>query len=168
MAMSPSGLIWGADSTPELVFALIASILMGISSIVLFLAQAKQTGIFGFVSGVLLTIGNIGLAATFYGIFAYGDYPQDGTFVNTANAVSNGGMLLGTIILLVVTFRAKVFPRWYAAVFLLQLVSLGLPFLGDYFAAIWGLTYVLMGYSIFAGKTRRLDSDTSEQPSLAS
>jgi hypothetical protein len=33
-----------------------------------------------------------------------------------------------------------------------MLLSLGIPFLGDYFAFFWGLTYVAMGYTIFTEK----------------
>ncbi|MFC4798797.1 hypothetical protein ACFPA1_05355 [Neobacillus sp. GCM10023253] len=152
MGMTPSGLIWESDSTLELIFAFAASILMAISSMALFMSQSRQTGVFGFISGLILSTGNLMLSATFYGLFAYGDYPKDGLFVNLANSLSYGGLLLATVILMIVTFRAKVFPRWYAIVFLLMLVCLGLPFLGDFFAFFWGLTYVLMGYSIFTGK----------------
>lgn len=152
MGMTPSGLIWGSDSIPELSFAFAASILMAISSVTLFMAQSRKTGVLGFISTLLLTVGNLMLAGIFYGIFSYGDYPKDGLFVNISNSIGYGGLLLGTIILLIVTFRANVFPRWYGIVFLLMLASLGFPFLGDYFAFFWGLTYVLMGYSIFTGK----------------
>lgn len=152
IGMTPSGLIWGMDSIPELVCAFSASILMGLSSFALFMSQSQKTGIFGFIAGLLLSGGNLMLAATFYGKFAYGDYPQDGLFVNIANSLSYGGLLLGTIILMIVTFRAMVFPRWYVFVFLTMIISLGIPFLGDYFAFFWGLTYTLMGYSIFTRK----------------
>lgn len=166
MGMTPSGLIWGMDSTPELICAFAASILMGLSSIALFMSQSQKTGVFGLIAGFLLSAGNLMLAATFYGKFAYGDYPQDGLFVNIANSLSYGGLLLGTIILMIVSFRAKVFPRWYGVVFLLMLISLGLPFLGDFFALFWGLTYVVMGYSIFTGKGIRYDSAPTVKKSL--
>ena len=53
MGMTPSGLIFGSDSKQEITFALIASILMGISSINLFLAQSKKTGILGLIASSL-------------------------------------------------------------------------------------------------------------------
>jgi hypothetical protein len=151
MGMTPAGLIFGSDSKQELTFALIASILMGLTSITLFLAQARETKIFGFIAALLLSAGNIMLASGFYGVFAYGQFPKPGTFVNIVDSLSHLGLLLGTLILMVATFRAKVFPRWYIAVFVLMLLSLGIPFLGDFFAFFWGLTYVAMGYSIFTG-----------------
>lgn len=166
MGMTPTGLIWGVDSTPELICAFAASILMGLSSMALFMSQSQKTGVFGLIAVLLLSAGNLMLAATFYGKFAYGDYPTDGLFVNMANSLSYGGLLLGTIILMVVTFRAKVFPRWYGVVFLCMLISLGLPFLGDFFAFFWGLTYVVMGYSIFTRKGFTIGSETAGSETL--
>ncbi|MEH7416177.1 hypothetical protein V7266_12910 [Neobacillus drentensis] len=152
MGMTPSGLIFGSDSKQELACALIASILMGISSINLFLAQAKKAGILGFIATLLLSVGNIILAGGFYGFFAFGELPKPGTFVNIVESLAYPGLLLGTLILMIVTFRANHFPRWYIAIFALMLLSLGVPFLGDYFAFFWGLTYVAMGYTIFTEK----------------
>lgn len=158
MGMTPSGLIWGLDSTPELFCAFIASILMSISSMALFMSQSRETGVFGFIAGLLLSVGNLMLAGIFYGKFAYGDYPDDSLFVGLSNSLSYGGLLLGTIILMVVTFRGKVFPRWFIAVFLCMIASLGIPFLGDFFAFFWGLTYVVMGFTIFTGKYNSIKS----------
>lgn len=152
MGMTPSGLFFGGDSKQEITFALIASILMGISSINLFLSQSRQTGIFGLIAVILLSAGNIILASGFYGYFAYGNLPKPGTFVNIAESLTYPGLLLGTLILMIVTYRAKVFPRWYIVIFALMLLSLGIPFLGDWFAFFWGLTYVLTGYTIITGK----------------
>lgn len=152
IGMTPSGLIWGTDSMQELACAFIASILMSISSIALFMSQSRETGVFGFIAGLLLSLGNLMLAGIFYGKFAYGDFAAEGLFVNVSNSFGYGGLLLGTIILMIVTFRAQVFPRWFIAMFLFMLASLGIPFLGDYFAFFWGLTYVVMGYTIVTGK----------------
>lgn len=152
MGMTPSGLIWGMDSKAEITCALIASILMGIVSINLYLAQSRETGIFGFIAVLLLSVGNIMLASGFYGLFAYGDYPKESLFVNMSTNLSYMGLLIGTLILMIVTFRGKVFPRWYTIIFALMLLSLGIPFLGDWFAFFWGLTYVAMGFTIFTGK----------------
>ncbi|PLS05621.1 hypothetical protein [Neobacillus cucumis] len=152
MGMTPAGLIFGSDSKQELAFALAASILMGISSINLFLAQAKKAGVFGLIAALLLAVGNIILAGGFYGFFAYGELPKPGTFVNMIESLAYPGLLLGTLILMIVTYRANLFPRWYIAIFALMLLSLGIPFLGDYFAFFWGLTYAAMGYTIFTEK----------------
>ncbi|MBM7654310.1 hypothetical protein [Neobacillus cucumis] len=152
MGMTPAGLIFGSDSKQELAFALTASILMGLSSINLFLAQAKKAGFFGFLATLLLSVGNIILAGGFYGFFAFGELPKPGTFVNITESLAYPGLLLGTLLLMIVTYRANLFPRWYIGIFALMLLSLGIPFLGDYFAFFWGLTYVVMGYTIFTEK----------------
>jgi hypothetical protein len=152
MGMTPAGLIFGSDRKQEITFALIASILMGVTSINLYLAQARETKIFGFIAVLLLSVGNIMLAGGFYGMFAYGHFAKPGTFVNIADSLSHIGLLLGTLILMIVTFRAKVFPRWYIVIFALMLLSLGIPFLGDFFAFFWGFTYAAMGYTIFTNK----------------
>lgn len=154
MGMTPASLIYGGDSRQEIIFALIASILMAISSINLYLSQSRQTGAFGFIAALVLSVGNIFLACGFYGFFAYGSLPKPGTFVNIAESLTYPGLLLGTIILMIVTFRAKLFPRWYIAIFILMLLFLGIPFLGDWFAFFWGLTYVAMGYTIFSEKLK--------------
>ncbi|MED4223999.1 hypothetical protein [Neobacillus cucumis] len=152
MGMTPAGLIFGSDSKQELAFALTASILMGLSSINLFLAQAKKAGFFGFLATLFLSVGNIILAGGFYGFFAFGKLPKPGTFVNITESLAYPGLLLGTLLLMIVTYRANLFPRWYIGIFALMLLSLGIPFLGDYFAFFWGLTYVAMGYTIFTEK----------------
>ncbi|MGG1675685.1 hypothetical protein ACIFOT_08020 [Neobacillus sp. NRS-1170] len=168
MGMTPSGLIFGGDSKQEITFALIASILMGVSSINLFLAQSKQTGVLGFIAAIFLSVGNIILASGFYGFFAYGHLPKPGTFVNIAESLTYPGLLLGTLILMIVTFRAKVFPRWYIMIFALMLLSLGIPFLGDWFAFFWGLTYVAMGYTILTGKYKNITAQTDKTTSNVS
>ncbi len=162
MGMTPAGLIYGGDSKQEITFALIASILMGISSMNLYLSQSQQTGVFGFVATLLLSIGNIILAGGFYGYFAYGSLPKPGTFVNIIESLTYPGLLLGTIILMIVTFRAKRFPRWYIVFFILMLLSLGIPFLGNWFAFFWGLTYAAMGYTIFTEKYKSMKDKAND------
>jgi hypothetical protein len=39
-------------------------------------------------------------------------------------------------------------------IFALMLLSLGIPFLGDWFAFFWGMTYVAMGYTILQESTK--------------
>ncbi|WP_409342590.1 hypothetical protein [Paenibacillus sp. MBLB4367] len=152
IGMTPSSLIWGDDSTPEVICGFIACILMAFSSIALYMAQSKETGVLGFISTMLIMIGNLLVASNFYGLFAYGEYAEKGQlFVDLTGAVSGMGMLLGTIILMIVTFRAKVFPRWTIILFILMLVSFGMPGLERWFAFFWGLVYVGMGFMVWTG-----------------
>ncbi|MFC5450328.1 hypothetical protein [Paenibacillus aestuarii] len=152
MGMTPSSLLWGDDSIPEVICGYAACILMTVCSIALYLAQSRETGILGLLAAVLLTVGNLMIASNFYGLFAYGFYAKEGTFASLSSAVSGMGLLLGTILLAILTYRAKVFPRWTVLLFAVMLVSFGLPGLEKWFALFWGATYVGMGYFIWRGK----------------
>lgn len=152
MGMTPSSLIWGDDSTPEVTCGYIACILMSVCSLALYLAQCRETGVLGFITALLIMIGNLMIASNFYGLFAYGFYAKEGAFANLTNAVSGMGLLLGTILLAILTFRAKVFPRWMIALFALMILSFGLPGLEKWFALFWGAVYVAMGYIVWKEK----------------
>ncbi|WP_156397050.1 hypothetical protein [Paenibacillus sp. Soil724D2] len=58
MGMTPSSLIWGDDSTPEVICGFMACMLMAISSIALYMSQSRETGVLGFIAALLLMIGN--------------------------------------------------------------------------------------------------------------
>ncbi|MBD0379005.1 hypothetical protein [Paenibacillus sedimenti] len=55
------------------------------------------------------------------------------------------GLLLGTILLGILTFRAKVFPRWTVLLIVIMLISFGLPGFERWFALFWGVTYMAVG-----------------------
>ncbi|NRF90185.1 hypothetical protein HQN89_03935 [Paenibacillus frigoriresistens] len=152
MGMTPSSLVWGDDSTPEVICGFAACILMAVSSIALYMAQSRETGVLGFITALLISIGNLLVASNFYGLFAYGFYAKEGAFASIMGGVSGMGMLLGTIILAILTFRAKVFPRWTVILMVIMLVSFGLPWLDKWFAFFWGLSYVGMGFLICTGR----------------
>ena len=97
-------------------------------------------------------IGNLLVASNFYGLFAHGFYAKEGAFASAMGGVSGMGILLGTIILAILTFRAKVFPRWRVILMVNMLVSFGLPWLDKWFAFFWGLSYAGMGLLICTGK----------------
>lgn len=152
MGMTPSGLIWGWDSAPELAFGYTASILMAVGTIAFFLPQSKETGVLGFIAVIISSVGSAVISGQQYGIFAYASYAEKGMFVNITGILVGIGMMLGTILVAFVTFRAKVFPLWNVLLFVVMLVSFGIPFLQDWFAFFWGLAYVGMGYTISTGK----------------
>ncbi|PYI57262.1 hypothetical protein DLM86_02125 [Paenibacillus flagellatus] len=63
------------------------------------------------------------------------------------------GLMGGTLVFAVLTFRANVFPRWVAGLLVLMILGAFLPVEDNkYFAFFWGLAYVGMGYCIWAGK----------------
>ncbi|MBD0381053.1 hypothetical protein [Paenibacillus sedimenti] len=157
MGMTPAGLIWGWDSPLELSFGYTASVLMAVCSFAFYLAQSKETGVLGFVTAFIASVGNAVISGQQYGIFAYETYADKGLFVNITGMIVGIGMMAGTILLAFVTFRAKVFPRWNVLLFIIMLVSFGIPFLQDWFAFFWGLAYAGMGYTICTGKYLKKD-----------
>ncbi|MDF2647341.1 MAG: hypothetical protein K0Q73_3146 [Paenibacillus sp.] len=156
--MTPTSLIWGGDSPQELVFGYAASVLMAVCTIVLFIPQSRETGVLGFIAALIASLGNAVISGQQYGIFAYASYAEKGMFVNITGMVVGIGMLVGTILLAFVTFRAKVFPRWNVLFFVLMLISFGIPILQDWFAFFWGLAYMGMGYTICLGKYMKKES----------
>lgn len=161
MGMTPAALIWGSDSHQELLCAYIADLLMAIGAIALYLPQMKQTGMLGFAAVFITAIGNIIISGEQYGIWAYGAYAEKGLFVNITGMFIGIGMMLGTILLAVVTFRAKVFPLWNVLLFVVMLVSFGIPGLESWFAFFWGLAYGAMGYTIVTGNYRDKEAAAS-------
>jgi len=158
MGMTPAALIWGSDSHQELLFAYIADLLMAVGAIALFLPQMKQTGILGFAAVFITAIGNIIISGEQYGIWAYGTLAEEGLFVSITGMMIGIGMMLGTILLAFVTFRAKVFPLWNVLLFVVMLVSFGIPGLESWFALFWGLAYGAMGYTIVTGNYRNKEA----------
>ncbi|MFD1738641.1 hypothetical protein ACFSCX_19150 [Bacillus salitolerans] len=158
LSMTPTGLIWGTDSTPELLCGYIASILMAFSSIAFYLPQAKQTGVLGLISIFLLTLGNILISGDIYGILGYGDYAEDNVFTMITGMTIGIGMAIGTLLLAYVTIRAKVFPIWIPILHILTVLTLSIPFLSDWFAFVWGLAYVAMGYTVYSGNFKKNES----------
>jgi hypothetical protein len=159
MGMTLASLIWGMDSAQELTTGYIASLLMAVGTLAFYLPQIKETGVLGFIAVLVASIGNITISGQQYGIFAYGSYAKDGLFVGMTGMVVGIGMMLGTILIAVVTYRGKVFPRWNVIPFVVMLISFGIPFLQDWFAFFWGLAYIVMGYTICAGNYSKKETN---------
>jgi len=158
MGMTPAALIWGSDSHQELLCGYIAAILMAFSSIALYLPQMKETRTLGFAAAFITAAGNIIISGQQYGIWAYGKYADESLFVNVTGMLVGIGMMLGTVLLAFVTFRAKVFPLWNVLLFVVMLVSFGIPGLESWFALFWGLAYGAMGYTIVSGNYRNKEA----------
>ncbi|PRX59851.1 hypothetical protein B0G52_13061 [Cohnella sp. SGD-V74] len=162
MGMTPTALIWGTDSLPELVCGYIACILMSIGSIVFYTVQAKESGALGLISVLSITLGNIMTAAFVFSTFAVTDPSQlsgEAPMVMASSLISLAALTGGTVLFAFVTYRAKVFPRWIVGLLILMLLFMFVP-IAEYkfFALFWGLTYVGTGYCIWRGKLRQADS----------
>jgi hypothetical protein len=158
MGMTPSAILWGTDSWQELTFGFIACILMSVGTVAAYLVQSRETGVFGFITTLLIIIGNIVITCMLWSVFVFGNLTEPaGALVIVSRILSIGGLTLGTLIFAFLTFRARVFPRWVAGLQLCTLLSMLLPF-DEWFAFFWGLSYVGMGYTIWAGKLNRQPS----------
>ncbi|MGC5326001.1 hypothetical protein [Brevibacillus sp. SYSU BS000544] len=154
MGMTPTAYLWGTDSVQELTFGFIACILMSAGTIVFFLVQSKETGVIGFISTLGMIVGNIITTGMVWTILALGSVPETENMVVTiTRTVMMVSFMVGTLVFTIVSFRAKVFPRWIVFLFVLMLGSMALP-LDDnkWFAFFWGLAYVGFGYCVWAGK----------------
>jgi len=155
MGMTPTSMIWGFDSPQELTFGLTACLLMAIVSIAFYMVQSKETGVLGLITVLAIMIGNMLTACILWGYMTYGIYGDEGTFLNMLTSIiSSGGVLGGAVLLPILSWRARVFPRWVIVLMALMLLALALPWTG-WFAFFWGLPYVAMGYCIWSGKLNR-------------
>lgn len=171
IGMTPTSIIWGTDSPQELTFGLIACILMSVGTIAAFMVQSRETGITGFITTLMIIIGNIITTAMVWSQFAAGaGAPMpEGTLVNISRIIMMLGMMGGSLVFAIITFRAKVFPLWVPALFVLMLASMFLPIEDNkFFAAFWGIAYVGMGYCIWAGKLNASNSAIQKETSVAS
>lgn len=152
MGMTPASVVWGYDSVQELSFGLTACILMGITSIAMYMVQSKQTGILGLISVIVIMAGNIITGCILWGYMQYGHYGDEESILRLITTIiSSGGVLGGWALLIVMSWLAKVFPRWVVVSMSLMFFSMAIPWTGI-FALFWGLPYVIMGYYIWSGK----------------
>ncbi|QRG70112.1 hypothetical protein [Brevibacillus choshinensis] len=153
MGMTPSALIWGSDSPQELTFGFIACVLMSAGTIGTYLVQSRETGIAGFLATLLIIIGNIIITSMVWSVFALGSNVPDnpGVFVVVTRMIGMVGTMLGTLLFAIVTFRARVYPRW---IVVLQVLMMCTIVLDEWFAFFWGLSYIGMGYLIWSGKLK--------------
>ncbi|MEK3885495.1 hypothetical protein [Paenibacillus sp. PL2-23] len=155
MGMTPTALVWGTDSPQELTFGYIACILMAVGTIAGYLAQPKEIGMLGFISVLGMSISNVLTTALVFMVFVTGSAGPmpEGPLVGLTQLGSMVGLLLGTLLFAIVTFRAKVFPRWVPILFVANILSIFLPLEDNvYVAAFWGLAYVGLGFCIVTGR----------------
>lgn len=157
MGMTPTSLAWGTDSPQELTFGYIACVLMSVGSIALYLAQSRETGVLGFVSVLGIVIGNVLTTALVFTTFIIdtAQNPPEGLAVAITGMGNMIGMMGGTLLLTILTFRAKVFPTWVPILFVIMMASMFLPIADNkYFAFFWGLAYVGAGWCIWTGRLK--------------
>lgn len=155
IGMTPTSIIWGTDSAQELTFGYIACILMSVGSIAIYLVQSREIGVLGFISTLGIIIGNILTTALVFTAFLLSstEPKPDGLVVAITGTGGMIGLTAGTLVLAILMYRAKVFPRWVAGLFVLMILSLFLPIEDNkYMALFWGIAYVGAGFCIWTGK----------------
>lgn len=155
MGMTPSSLIWGTDSSPELTVGFIASILMSVGTIATFIVQSRETGVGGFITVLAIIIGNIVTTCVLWSMIESADPSMnpDGVAFTILHMLLFIGLTGGTLVFTFQSYRANVFPRWIIALLVMMLLSMALPTEDNkYFAFFWGLAYAGMGYTIWTGK----------------
>ncbi|TVY11269.1 hypothetical protein [Paenibacillus cremeus] len=155
MGMTPSSLIWGTDSLPELTCGIVASILMTVGTLAVYLVQSREIGTIGFISVLGIMIGNIAITFMLWSAILSIDpaSPPDGAVFTLLHLLALIGLTGGTLLFTILSYRANVFPRWVIVLLVMMHFSMVLP-VGDnkYFAFFWGLAYVGMGYTVWAGR----------------
>lgn len=152
MGMTPTSIIWGYNSPEELSFGFVACVLMAFTSLAFYMVQSKETGVLGLITVLGIMIGNMLTACTLFGYAHYGTFGDEDALLRKAiMLIMSVGVLGGALALPILSWRAKVFPRWVIVVMVLMPASIALPFDGA-FAFFWGLPYVAMGYYIWTGK----------------
>ncbi|WP_281890482.1 hypothetical protein [Paenibacillus sp. YYML68] len=157
IGMTPSAIIWGTDSPQELTFGLIACVLMSVGTIATYMVQSRETGVTGFITTLAIIVANILTTAMVWGQLTAepGAALPEGTVVNISRLIMMIGLMGGSLLFAILTFRANVFPRWVPALLILMLLNTFLPVADNqFFAAFWGIAYVGMGYCIWTGKLR--------------
>jgi hypothetical protein len=161
MGMTPSSLIWGFNNPVELGFGIAACILMSFVTLAFYLVQSHKTGVLGLITVLGIMIGNMLTTCILWGFIVYGEFADENGLVNSITGiVANILVLGGTLIFAIQSWFANVFPRWNVILLIIFVGSLAVP-IGHFFAFLWGLTYVILGTSIWTGKLNQSFSSSS-------
>ncbi|WP_141430619.1 hypothetical protein [Bacillus sp. 03113] len=149
IGMTPSSLIWGGDSDPELLCAFIANIFYTVGTFGIFLALIDKIGKFGYFTFLVVTLSHILVTCTVWSTML-GTSPWEWGIIKSLEI---GSGLLGMILFPIVILRAKVFPAWPSIILLIMLPVGFVPFMGSWVATLWGVGYAALGFFTWKGKT---------------
>ncbi len=152
LGMTPSALIWGVDSLQELLFGLIACLFMGVGIFGVYLHQAHRIGITGFVSVILISLSST-LTAGLVWSSMLGVMAEDSAYVGPMQSVNSLLALVGMLGFCYMTVRARIFPVWTVAAFLLFPVMSFIPVVTEWATVAWGLSYIGFGYYALTNKS---------------
>ncbi len=152
IGMAPSAEIWGTDSIQELLFGLVACLLMGVGIFGVFMHRADKLGIVGLVSVILISISStLTTALVWSSMLGIGE--EDHDYVATMQNFNSLTMLVGMIGFSVQTIRTRAYPIWTVVLFLLFPIMSFVPAVTDWATVAWGLSFVGFGYYALAKAT---------------
>jgi hypothetical protein len=151
MVMTPLSLIWGTDSTPELVAGLTACVLMALGTTGLLLAQLPGAGVPGFLGAALISFANTLTSCLVWMTMLHA--PEEGTVI--LPLLNMGLHLVGHLLLGGVTLRLGILPRWAAVLLMVWPFLAYVPPLIDWLALVWGLAYVGLALPILRSERWR-------------
>jgi hypothetical protein len=152
IGMTPTAEIWGVDSMPELMFGLIACLLMGIGIFGVYMYQAHRLGVIGFISVIFIALSSTLTAALVWSSML-GVTAESAAYVAPLQNINSLLALIGMIGFCVQTIRARIFPIWTVVLFLLFPIMSFIPLVSTWATVAWGLSYMGFGYYAFANKT---------------
>ncbi|WP_409345605.1 hypothetical protein [Paenibacillus sp. MBLB4367] len=148
--MTPLALILGTDSIPELYAGIAGSMLLTIGTVGVYLFQAASVGRIGLIAFTILTIGNL-FTTVLVSMSMYdavtgrsSDSMPPAPF-DTMIMLNMIFLFIGFLAFGIVSMRAKKLPIWASIMLLASPITLFIPGIEDWSAALWGLSYVGFG-----------------------
>lgn len=155
IGMAPSSYIWGPDSMPELVCGFIACILMGIGIIGVYLHSLPKTGIFSFMSTLLISIGSMLTVALVWSNML--GIPTDADPIIQPVLNANSIMtLIGQLVFSIAMMRARIFPLWTLILFIIYPAIYFIPAVSNFGSVAWGLCYIVFGWHMLRDRSDRV------------
>lgn len=149
IGMAPSAAIWGTDSMQELLFGLVACLLMGVGIFGVFMHGADKLGIVGFLSVILISVSSTLTTALVWSTML-GMAAEDHDYIGTMQGINSLMMAVGMIGFSVQAIRKHAYPLWTVVLYLLFPVMSFIPAVTDWATVAWGLSFVGFGYYALA------------------
>ena len=158
IGMAPSGAIWGTDSMPELMFGIVACLLMGIGIFGIYLHASDQLGMAGLVAVIMLSVSSTLTTALVWNNML-GLTWEDHDYIGNLQGINSIMMLIGMLIFCFLVIRKKIYPLWAVVLFLLFPFVSFIPMLSNYAAVLWGISFIVFGYYAFTNRMVRSSSN---------
>ncbi|MBN2981624.1 hypothetical protein [Cohnella algarum] len=153
IGMAPSAYIWGSNSMQELTFGFVASLLMGIGILGIYLNAAPNVGIVGFLSTLVISAGGALTVALVWSNMLGMTEPDHAYIAPLLNANSILS-LAGQLVFGIVMIRARAYPLWSLLLFMVFPFIYFIPGISDLGSVAWGACYIAFGYCALKNQKR--------------